>query len=106
MTSPPTITIASGFSISVPCRCENEQGQETQNRRRRCQDLRPNAADARLFDRIFECLDFLEKTNKLTHVTTVGNMPYSFSDTPVAGPAKVLQTAGFARNCTANSTSM
>ena len=46
-------------------------------------------------------------TNKVTHVTTTGTMPYTFSDTtPVAGPAKTLGVGGFASNCTANSTSM
>jgi len=46
-------------------------------------------------------------TNKVTHVTTAGTMPYAFSDTtPVAGPAKVLEVSGFASNCIANSTSV
>jgi hypothetical protein len=46
-------------------------------------------------------------TNRETHVTTVGTMPYTFSDTtPVAGSAMTLGAGGFAANCTANSTSM
>lgn len=46
-------------------------------------------------------------TNKITHVTTSGTMPYTFSDTtPVAGPAKVLEVSGFPANCISNSTSV
>jgi hypothetical protein len=45
-------------------------------------------------------------TNKMTHVTTAGTMPYAFSDTtPVAGPGKTLGAGGWAANCTANQTS-
>jgi len=45
-------------------------------------------------------------TNKTTHVTTNGAMPYTFSDTtPVAGSAMTLGTGGNAANCTANLTS-
>ena len=45
-------------------------------------------------------------TNKVTHVTMTGTMPYTFSDTtPVAGPAKTLGANGWAANCTANLTS-
>jgi hypothetical protein len=46
-------------------------------------------------------------TNKLTHITTTGTMPYDYPDTtPVAGPAKTLGVSGVPSNCTANSTSV
>lgn len=46
-------------------------------------------------------------TNRVTHVTTVGTMTYTYSDTtPVAGSAMTIGVGGFAANCTANSTSM
>jgi hypothetical protein len=45
-------------------------------------------------------------TNKVTHVTTSGTMPYAFSDgTPAVGPGKNLSVNGWAANCTGNPTS-
>jgi len=42
-------------------------------------------------------------TNRETYVTTVGTMPYTYSDTtPVAGSAMTLGAGGFASNCTTN----
>jgi hypothetical protein len=44
-------------------------------------------------------------TNDLTHVTTQGTMPYSFSDTtPAANPTKNLQADTLPSNCTAAQT--
>ena len=44
-------------------------------------------------------------TNDLTHVTTQGTMPYSFSDTaPAANPTKNLQVDTLPSNCTAAQT--
>ena len=44
-------------------------------------------------------------TNKLTHVTTSGTLPYNFSDTtPPADPEKKLQVEIFPANCTAKQT--
>jgi len=46
-------------------------------------------------------------TNKITHVTTIATMPYTFGDTtPVAGPAKVMEAGGFASDCATNATSL
>ena len=44
-------------------------------------------------------------TNKVTHVTTTGTMPYTFSDTTPAAGGKDLSVNGWAANCTANPTS-
>ena len=64
---PPTITTASGRSISVPCSRRTSRGSRPEDRGGRGHDLRPHAPDARLAQRLVERPSFGQEPARLGH---------------------------------------